>query len=331
MGRQWKVETIFAQLPDLPALTAALTYVFKETTTGDHPITVVNRQANGYASYYPSEIVTCSLQHGAILSVLVKYGSIPNPQADTPLSGTAYEAAVYRQVLQPEVASTPIYCGAYVDPATGATWLLLRYLEEGVRASVGYVQGVAMGLAAEWIGRFHAAGELRLTQMALPFLTVYAADYYVQWAARALRFEKPHARHYGWLAELCRRFAAVSVYLQEQPATIIHGDYYADNVLFQQGAVYPIDWEQAAVAVGAIDLASLTNGWPDAVSMECEQRYQQSRWPAGAPSDFPQTLDAARLFVLFRLLGEAPNWPDAAARRWRLTLLQRAGERMGLL
>ena len=188
-----------------------------------------------------------------------------------------------------------------------------------------------MGLAAEWIGRFHAAGERRLAQTPLPFLTVYKAAYYMHWAERVLHFEQPRARHDGWLAQLCRRFAAVSVYLQEQPATIIHGDYYADNVLFQQGAVYPIDWEQAAVAVGAIDLASLTNGWPDDVSMGCAQHYQQARWPAGAPADFPQTLDAARLFVLFRLLGEAPKWPDAAARRWRLTLLRSVGERMGLL
>lgn len=325
------MEALFSQLPDLQTLTVGLAFAFKDRGAGGNPITVVDRQPNIYASYYPSEIVTCRPQGGADLSVLVKYGIAPNHEDYDPLVGPAYEGMVYRQVLQPCAESPPIYCGSYVDPATGATWLILRYLEEGVRASQGSVQAVAIGLAAQWIGRFHAAAETRLAHMPMPFLNAYDADTYVRWPRRVLLFEKKRSRHYRWLSELCRRFEEISVFLQAQPPTIIHGDYYADNVIFQQGAVCPIDWEQTAVAVGEIDLASLTNGWPVEVSEECEQRYQQSRWPGGSPADFQQTLDAARLFVLFRLLGEAPDWPDAGTRRWRLRLLQSAGERMGLL
>ena len=325
------METLFSQLPDLQTLTAGLAFAFKDRGVGGNPITVVNRQPNVYASYYPSEIVTCRLQSGAHLSMLIKYGIAPHQKDHGPLIGPAYEVAVYRQVLQPCAASTPIYYGSYVDPATGATWLILRNLEGGVQASKGYVQAVAIRLAAQWIGRFHAASETRLAHTPMPFLNVYDADYYVQWPRRVLLFEKKRSRHYRWLSELCRRSEEVSVLLQAQPATIIHGDYYADNIIFQQDAVYPIDWEQTAVAVGEIDLASLTNGWPAEVSEECAQCYQQGRWPGGSPADFPRTLDAARLFVLFRLLGEAPDWPDVGTRRWRLRLLQSAGERMGLL
>ena len=119
--------------------------------------------------------------------------------------------------------------------------------------------------------------------------------------------------------------------LTAAPQTIMHGDYYADNVLYHRDEAYPIDWERAGVGPGEIDLACLTNGWHEEMIEDCVCAYCDARWPYGAPRAFKRRFNAAQLYVLFRLLGEAPGWPDLEMRAWRLDLLRAAGERMGLI
>ena len=95
--------------------------------------------------------------------------------------------------------------------------------------------------------------------------------------------------------------------------------------------IFPIDWERAGVGPGEVDLACLTTGWHDEMIALCVKSYCRARWPRGAPRAFDRRFNAARLYVLFRLLGEAPGWPDKGNRTWRLDLLRAAGERMGLI
>jgi hypothetical protein len=56
----------------------------------------------------------------------------------------------------------------------------------------------------------------------------------------------------------------------------------------------------AAIAVGEIDLASLTDGWREEIMRKCEVEYQQARYRDGPLEDFDRTLDAARLYFYFR-------------------------------
>jgi thiamine kinase-like enzyme len=64
-----------------------------------------------------------------------------------------------------------------------------------------------------------------------------------------------------WLAE---RHPKVVEHLLGMPRTIIHGEFYASNVLIDGSdgdiSMWPIDWEMAAVGPAVIDLAALTSG-----------------------------------------------------------------------
>ena len=94
--------------------------------------------------------------------------------------------------------------------------------------------------------------------------------------------------------------------LLDQQETVIHGEFYPHNVLYHDGAVCPIDWESAAIGAGPIDLAALTERWPTDVVSECDEAYSKARWPGGnAPSDFQDTIRAARIYLCARWLGRA--------------------------
>src|SRR5262249_32669584 len=96
-------------------------------------------------------------------------------------------------------------------------------------------------------------------------------------------------------------------------------------------AVYPIDWESAAVAAGEIDLASLTEGWPAWYAVQYERVYREARWPSGAPADFERRLAAARVYLAFRWLANKPDRPAAGDARGSFRGWRPAGGRLGLI
>jgi hypothetical protein len=73
--------------------------------------------------------------------------------------------------------------------------------------------------------------------------------------------------------------------------------------LDEHPAIYPVDWESAAVAAGEIDLAALTEGWPPGFVEQCELEYQRARWPEGPPTGFERRLAAAPV-PAFSLAGQ---------------------------
>ena len=86
------------------------------------------------------------------------------------------------------------------------------------------------------------------------------------------------------LAGLATTFEERASELTSAPQTIIHGEYYPKNILVREGEIFPVDWESAAVAAGEIDLASLTEGWPEEDKRVCQAEYCAARWPNGAPA-----------------------------------------------
>jgi len=198
----------------------------------------------------------------------------------------AYEAEVYRHVLQPLRTSTPTFYGAHTDMTKGETLLILEYLDNSLHVHRTPEPAVAMSQAARWIGRFHAENEARLSSALPMFLNTYDAEYYLGWVRRALLFAEPWHTCFPWLASLCERSEEFVAALLAPPPTVIHSEYYPLNILFRNGIVHPVDWESAAIAAGEIDLASLTERWPAEIARECELEYQLTRWPAGAPANF---------------------------------------------
>src|ERR1051326_1883856 len=171
----------------------------------------------------------------------------------------------------------------------------------------------ALQASAAWLGRFHAINEARLNDPSLGFLNRYNKAYYRSWLERTVKFAGLANYRASWLARLHGDADEVLSTLEHATPTVIHGEYYCKNIIvkLEDGTVYPVDWESAAVAPGEIDLASLTEQWPPDEALACEDAYCRARWPGGAPADFAKLLHAARIYMLTRWLGEAPDWTAA--------------------
>jgi hypothetical protein len=95
--------------------------------------------------------------------------------------------------------------------------------------------------------------------------------------------------------------------------------------------VYPVDWESAGVALGEIDLVTLTAGWPKRLTRSCQQEYCRARWGNENPSEFEARLAAARLYVAFRWTGERPDWTVQRGNAFHFEQMRTAGQELGLL
>jgi Phosphotransferase enzyme family len=331
-------------VPDHHTLAAGLTSVLNSNGYAFGHVILLDRQQNPYTTTCPSEIVTCGFDDGSQLQLFCKYEAGGSHNAYGHRGGLPYEVEVYRQVLQPAPTSTPTFYGAYTEPETGTIWLVLGYLDRGIRPNVqvtwkDYPPNIAhpantptaVRLAARWSAHFHAANEARLSISQPRFLKTYDAAYYLGWARRTLLFAGHWHERFPWLATVCERFEDCITPLLAASPTIIHGEFYHDNILIHAGSIFPIDWESAAIAAGEIDLAALTERWPEQIVRDCELEYQRTRWPDGAPSEFERTLSAARVYLHLRWLGDQPDQAAQERLLWRFEHLYAAGRRLGLV
>jgi len=324
--------------PDLETLTASLTALLFREDPPDGRLTIIDRRSTPHATTFPIEIVTCRLGDGSERQLFCKHAAGKDSSAYQHRGGVAYEALVYRDVLEPlrrlPGLSTCRYFGTHTDPGTGEAWLVLEHLESVMR--VNYVSDpAAMSAAARWLARFHAANADAASNGSFPWLKRYDAAYYLGWPRRTALFARRLHRRFPWLATLCDRAEDCLGPLFDAPTTIIHGEYYPHNVLYDRrsGAVRPVDWESAAIGPGEIDLASLTERWPEQTVGDCTQTYRRTRRPQtrDAIAALESRLAAARTYLHFRWLGEDPRRTADPKRRWRFGELRRSGEQLGLL
>lgn len=313
-------------LPDRETFAATLTSLLSENKFSKGQLTVVHRERLIQGTF-PKEIVTCRLEDGREIRFFCKYATGPGHNAYGHRGGVAHEAKVYTELLRPMQVTVPALQGIYRDSTTGEIWLILEYLNKSVRVKKA-PDPAAMALAARWIGQFHALNEVRLQESPMPFLNSYDAEYYLGWAQRTWEYADNLRQCFPWLKPLLQRFEEVVTALLSAPLTVVHGEYYSKNILYHEGRIYPVDWESTAIGAGEIDLASLTEAWPEDIARQLELEYQQARWPDGSPDGFQQTLGAARLYLHFRWIGDRP---EATISGWRFEQLYAAGRALGLI
>jgi hypothetical protein len=321
------VGTLCTEFPDLHTLIDGLSSVLNVHGSTHEHVTILERQPNSPASTFPAEIVTCRLENGRQLRLFCKYAAGRSHNASGHRGGVAYEAAVYQHILQPLKTSVPTFYGLFADATAGETWLILEYLDKTLRVK-NTRRPAVLGQGAAWIGMFHRLSEAYLSLVPTSFLKRYDAEYYRGWARRTSLLAGRRHRRFPWLAALCECFEDVIPLLLNRQLTIIHGEYYPPNILCRDGVIYPVDWESAAIAIGEIDLAALTEGWPPEFVQKCELEYRRARWPKGPSTGFERRLAAARLYLHFRWLGSET---DRDPSLWRFERLRSEGERLGLV
>ena len=273
-------------------------------------IEVVHRRPSEYRTSFPIEELEVERLGPGRATIVCKRPDWDELDATAQLAKPRFlhdperEACVYERLLPRGPAGPPRYLGAALEG--GRSWLFIESIEGRNLFQVG-----ELGLweeAARWLARFHAAfaGDPRHLLRRCP-LVERDADFYRGWISRALEFsrepEGPSPAAVEWLSE---RHEPVVEALRALPQTIVHGEFYASNVLVDDRAavprVAPVDWELAGTGPGVLDLAALVSGWPAADREAMREAYANA---CGGLLD-PRDLELARLQVAIQWLGWAP-------------------------
>jgi aminoglycoside phosphotransferase (APT) family kinase protein len=230
------------------------------------------------------------------------------------------EPAVYGALLPQAPAGPPELFGSLLEPER--RWLFVEWVEGRELFQVG--ERELWEEAARWLARFHVALAPGLDQHRREArLLDHGAAFYRRWMERAREFAAD-PKPVEWLAA---RHEQVVAALLALPRTVLHGEFYASNVLVSDfdhsrvgrksdARVAPVDWELAAVGPGLTDLAALVSGWPDADRRAIAAAYAAE---PGVPPFGERELALARLQVAIQWLGWAPpEWepPEGQRHDW---------------
>jgi Ser/Thr protein kinase RdoA (MazF antagonist) len=290
--------------------------------------TKVVRRPSRYRTSFPLEELDLTLEDGTELRLIFKdlAWSALGEEARLAKPGFLHdprrESAVYASVLAP-LGLGPQYYGAAIDPDADRFWLFVERVEGRELYQVGELE--VWQAVASWLGEMHAVfGPDLEDHIRRARLIDYDEAYYRRWIERAQEFAAmpgqagSRAEGIAWIAE---RYDRAVEGLLELPSSVIHGEFYASNVLVAAEPpdirVCPVDWEMAAAGPGLVDLAALVSG-----GWEAEERQAiVSAYRAGAPMyDFSEDqLDLARLHLAVQWLGWAPpSWipPEGQRHDW---------------
>lgn len=307
--------------PTDAALFDALRGVLAEA--GSAPPRKVRRRQSQYRTSFPLEELEVELDDGACLRLAFKrldWGGLgEEARLAKPrfLHDPRREPAVYASLLEPAGLGAPRYHGAIVEPERERCWLFVEWVDGRELYQVG--EHELWKAAARWLGRLHAKFDVDLERCtAAGHLVDHDATFYRRWMARARDFARSPSRSADYVAAVERLgegHESVVEALLAMPRTVIHGEFYASNVLVSTDAaaprIAPVDWELAAVGPGATDLAALVSGnWSELDRAAIVSAYGN----AGQVS--PEDVDLARLHLAIQWLGWAPaEWEPPVGQR----------------
>ena len=187
--------------------------------------------------------------------------------------------------------------------------------------------------ATRWLGSFHRSGRSLLGRAAASgHLLVRDGPSHRRWLRRARRIAREGGRRgeVARLESIAAAFDRAVGVLEGEPPTLLHGEFYASNVLVERGAagwrVRPVDWESVAVGPAALDLAAVVSGdWAPAVRAGLLSAYAEAASPHPAPG--PEALAAGELVMAVQWLGWSSRWrpPAEHARDWLAVATEAAG------
>jgi aminoglycoside/choline kinase family phosphotransferase len=178
------------------------------------------------------------------------------------LYGNEREALIYRRLLDGERFGAPALYASVYDEAEGRYWLFLEDLGPSTLDEGDVEDWFA---AVRWLARMHGTYHGREADLwALACLMEHGPAYYhllAQSARRNLDLAGA-GEALGRFDALMGRYDSLVAYLVGRRRTLVHGDVFAQNLVLQPGArIRAIDWESAAIGLGAWDLARLLEGW----------------------------------------------------------------------
>ena len=313
----------------------------------------LDQRISAYSTSFTIRELDVTLDGGQRLSLILKdlsWSSLVGAAAAVRprfLYDPRREIGVYEQLLADRGLGTATCFGSAVDGRLDRYWLFLEKVRLPKLCHVGSL--AVWEQAARWLARMHGAfgGADTVAQLdrGVPLLR-YDESFYRLWLERAQGFVAAgaHAGAAGSrFARVADRYDTVIELLTGMAQTLIHGEFYASNILVDDdeaaGAaprICPVDWEVAAVGPGLMDVAALTSGqWSDGQRTAMVAAYHRGLIDAGvaAPAlpELIRSLDACRLHAALQWIGWASDWtaPPDQARDWIAEALA-AADRLGL-
>ena len=299
------------------------------------PVTALERRPSPYRTSFALEEVDVELGDGRRFALVLKHlaRSALHPLARDVkpdfIHDPLREIEVYRDVLDAAELGTPRFHGAV--PERG--WLFL----ERVRG----VELYQVGARTTWehVARWLAAMHERLSSARgrAPRAIRYDAEWYRRWPQRAVRIAAARGDQdaVGVLEGIAGGYERVVDRLLALPATLIHGEFYAANVIVDDAErprrVAPVDWEQVGIGPGLVDLAALTAGrWSQDGRRRIAGAYREAASGELDDATFARGLEACRLHLALQWLGWSETWsPPAEHQQDWLAEAGRAAMRLG--
>lgn len=285
----------------------------------------IRRRPSEYRTSFPLEELDLTLADGSELHLIFKDLAWSALDEEARLAKPEFlhdplrEPAAYACVLAPRGLG-PRYYGSAIDAGADRYWLFVERVEGRELYQVGDLE--LWQAAARWLGEMHAslAGDIE-RQVERGRLITYDEPYYRRWLGRAREFAtvpgQPESRSEA-LAWIGARYDQVIEGLLDLPKTVVHGEFYASNVLVvgevPTPRVCPVDWELAAAGPGLVDLAALVSGgWGEEDREAIVAAY---RSVPGLTAFSREQLDLARLHLAVQWLGWAPpSWIPPVGQR----------------
>ena len=235
------------------------------------------------------------------------------------------EIQVYRALLSQLNSGAPQFYGAAVEPALQRYWLFLEKVPGCELYTIGEFE--TWLIVSRWLASFHSSCAANIPRSLAPHLLEHDATYYWRWLQRA------HESSGSILDEIAAKYYRVINVLLDLPRTLIHGEFYASNIIVQEQVkglrVCPVDWEMAAIGPGLLDVAALTSGkWSREERFRMLEAYQSLVAQPLHSQDLITAFECCRLQIALQWLGWSQAWspPQAHAHDWLAEALRISAE-----
>jgi hypothetical protein len=309
-----KTVTTSVDTADLrPALEKVLNHYFQRSRA----ITFLERRPCAYRSSFGLEQIDIMLEDGTILPLMFKdlgWQTLHEKARRVKpefVFNAGRELDTYQVLLQGSQLGTAICYGAVQEPTQKRCWLFLEKVPGTELYQVGDFD--TWRQVARWLAGMHRHFFNRADSLAdHGFLLRHDSDFFRRWMHRAETFlGQETGSSMDFLRRLAERFDKVIDQFLILPVTMLHGEFYASNVLVQRGGATPricaIDWEMAGIGPGLLDLAALTSGnWSEEAKISLAMAYYAEAGPdlvPPSPKTFLAALDCCRVLIAIQWLG----------------------------
>jgi len=295
------------------------------------------RRPHPYRTSFPLEDLDVVLEDGRRLQLVFKDLRFEGLEDGAKLAKASWvhdsfrEIEAYRLLAEADLGTPKLYA-SLADPKTGRYWLFIERIDGVPLWQVGERQ--VWEAAAVWLAGLHRRF-LGVVRAPSSSLCAYDMGRSMPALRRAIQHASGRARHI--LERIGAGYENVVHRLQCLPHTLVHGDFYASNILVDRSRtptrIAAADWEMAGIGPGLLDLASLVSGTWSATDRSAMVTAYANAAIGGPPkSQFLADLEGCMLHNAIQFLEVSPAWapPPGQTHDWLAEAYSAAAE-LGIL